>query len=84
MSRYRRARYEGGTFFFTVNLADRSRDDLVRHIDRLRKAYATVKHGYVSRVCDWPHCSFGRYVERGLLPPDWGGDMRELSGAFGE
>ena len=176
MSRYRRARYEGGTFFFTVNLADRSRDDLVRHIDRLRKAYATVmrrhafetiaicmlpdhlhaiwslppgdadfalrwslikssfsrglrvaplrsaskvakrekriwqrrywehairddgdlsrhvdyihfnpvKHGYVSRVCDWPHSSFGRYVERGLLPPDWGGDMRELSDAFGE
>ena len=176
MSRYRRAKIEGGTFFFTVTLADRSSDLLVRYIDLLRQAYAAaqdlypfetvaicvlpdhmhavwtlppedtnfplrwslikskfsralpieaertaskvskrergiwqrrywehairnetdlarhidyvhfnpVKHGYVSRVCDWPHSSFPRFVARGQLPSDWGGDMREIIGKFGE
>src|ERR1700751_4062314 len=42
MSRYRRARIEGGWFFFPVALADRSVDLLVRHIDRLRNAYAAA------------------------------------------
>src|SRR4029077_14350215 len=159
MSRYRRANIEGGTFFFTVTLADRSSDLLVRHIDHLRQAYQVaqklypfetlaicilpdhvhavwtlppddsnfplrwslikskfsravpaeaarteskmrkrekglwqrrywehairddadlarhvdyihfnpVKHGYVSRVADWPHSSFSRYVAQGVL-----------------
>jgi putative transposase len=176
MSRYRRARIEGGTFFFTVALADRSTDLLVRHVDHLRRVYKTVqrrypfetiaicilpdhlhalwslpdddadfplrwnlikagfsrglvpaasrsaskaarrekgiwqrrywehfirddtdlarhvdyihfnpvKHGLVSRVRDWPHSSFHRQVARGLLPSDWGGDVREISGAYGE
>jgi putative transposase len=168
MSRYRRAKVEGGTFFFTVTLADRSRDLLVRHIECLREAYKytvdrypfetvaicilpdhlhviwslpngdlnfplrlgliksrfsrglpssdlrsrsqiekrdkgiwqrrywehtirndddlvrhvdyihfnPVKHGYVSQVRDWPHSTFHRYVEQGLLPADWGGDVQ--------
>ena len=176
MTRYRRANVEGGTFFFTVTLADRSSDLLTRHIDRLRRAYRTVqerapfetiaicilpdhlhtiwalppgdadfplrwsfiksgftrglpakaertpskaakrerglwqrrywehvirddadlarhadyihfnpvKHGLVSRVCDWPHSSFHRYVRRGVLAADWGGDVCDLSGMFGE
>ncbi len=176
MTRYRRSKAEGGVFFFTVTLADRSSDLLVRHIDRLREVYASVharrafdtvaicilpdhlhaiwrlpegdanfsvrwsqiksgfsrsleisaqrsdskisrrekgiwqrrywehairdeadlgrhidyvhfnpvKHGYVSRVCDWPHSSFARYVARGLLPLDWGGDVCLPTGAFGE
>jgi putative transposase len=176
MSRYRRARIEGGVFFFTVTLADRSSNLLVRHIDRLRRIYVSVrernpfetiaicvlpdhlhavwalppgdadfslrwsliksgfsrglsvdaprtasklakrekgiwqrrywehairsdtdlarhvdyihfnpvKHGYVSAVGDWPHSTFHRYVARGLLPPDWGGDIREVAGNFGE
>jgi putative transposase len=42
MSRYRRAHIEGGSFFFTVALADRSSDVLIRHIDRLRRIYASV------------------------------------------
>ena len=46
MSRYRRAHIEGGTFFFIVNLADRSSDILVRHIDRLRRIYASVQERY--------------------------------------
>jgi putative transposase len=43
-----------------------------------------VKHGLVSKVADWPHSSFHRYVERGILPADWGGDLMDLSGQFGE
>jgi putative transposase len=43
-----------------------------------------VKHGLVSRVCDWPHSSFHQYVKRGDLPSDWGGDMRDVAGSFGE
>jgi putative transposase len=43
MPRYRRAIIEGGTFFFTVTLADRSSDLLVRHVDRLRRIYAAVR-----------------------------------------
>jgi putative transposase len=176
MSRYRRAYVEGGGVFFTVTLADRSSDILVRHIDRFRRIYLSVqerypsqtiaicvlpdhlhavwsppqddadfslrwsliksgfsrglpgdmqrssskiarrergiwqrrywehairddadlerhvdyihfnpvKHGHVSQVCDWPHSSFHRYVARGVLPPDWGGRVRETTGAFGE
>jgi putative transposase len=176
MSWYRRAKIEGATFFFTVALADRSSDLLVRHVDRLRRMYQSVqlrqpfetiaicilpdhmhtvwslptgdgdfslrwsliksafsrglpheaqrtrskiakrergiwqrrywehvirdetdlmrhvdyvhfnpvKHGYVSRVIDWPHSSFHRYVSDGNLPADWGGDVRDVAGQFGE
>lgn len=175
MSRYRRFRLEGSTYFFTVNLADRASYLLVDQIERLRQAYRTaqqrrpfetiavcvlpdhvhalwalpegdadfstrwsliknyfsrgqkprsrsiskirkrekgiwqrrywehairdqadmerhvdyihinpLKHGYVSRVADWPHSSFHRYVRHGLLPADWGGDVRDLPELFGE
>jgi putative transposase len=53
-----------------------------RHIDYIH--FNPVKHGFVSRVCDWPHSSFHQYVKRGDLPFDWGGDIRDLPGAFGE
>ncbi len=56
--------------------------DLARHVDYVH--YNPVKHGYVARVRDWPHSSFHRYVQRGLLPTDWGGDVRDFTGGFGE
>ena len=176
MTRYRRAWIGGGTFFFTVTLADRSSDLLVRHVDLLRRVYAVVnkrhpfetvaicvlpdhlhtvwslpsgdanfplrwnlikggfsrslpssaartpskiikrekgiwqrrywehairddadlvrhvdyihfnpvKHGLVSRVSDWKHSSFHDHVRRGVLATDWGGDLGEFSGTFGE
>jgi putative transposase len=176
MPRYRRANIDGGTFFFTLTLADRSSNVLVREIERLREAYRLtqkrspfetvaicimpdhlhalwtlpegdsdfasrwsyfkayfsralptsksrtqskitkrdkgiwqrrywehvmrdevdlqrhidyihynpVKHGLVSRVCDWPHSSFHRYVKQGILPLDWGGDANKISGSYGE
>ena len=176
MSRYRRAQLKGGTYFFTVTLADRSSDLLVRHVDLLWQVYGSVqrtkpfetvavcilpdhlhaiwslppqdadypsrwnlikggfsrrlpsatsrssskitkrekgiwqrrywehairddadlerhvdyihfnpvKHGFVSRVGDWPHSSFHQQVSRGALPDDWGGNVGELLGQFGE
>lgn len=176
MSYYRRAGLDGGMFFFTVTLADRSSDLLVREIDRFRSTYRAitnrypfetiaicilpdhlhaiwslpdkdhdfstrwmliksgfsrglpatatrsvsklakrekgiwqrrywehairndsdferhvdyihynpVKHGLVTRVADWPYSSFHRFVERGMLPPDWGGNAAEMAGSFGE
>jgi putative transposase len=176
MSRNRRAKIEGGVFFFTVTLSDRSSDLLVREIDRLRRVYVSVqknypfetiaicilpdhlhavwslppgdtdfslrwnlikgnfsrgfpgstdrteskmsrrekgiwqrrywehairddtdlerhvdyihfnpvKHGYVTKACDWPHSSFRRFVAAGVLPLDWGGDVAKVIGAFGE
>jgi len=43
MSRYRRVRLDGGAYFFTVPLADRTSDALVHYIDALRTAYAWVQ-----------------------------------------
>jgi REP element-mobilizing transposase RayT len=120
MSRYRRLKLQGGTFFFTVTISDRSNDllvrhvppalfrspskiakremglwqrrywehairdeaDLARHIDYIH--FNPVKHGLVSCARDWPHSSFHSFVERGTLPVDWGGDMSEVKGSFGE
>ena len=56
--------------------------DLERHVDYIH--YNPVKHGLVTRVVDWPHSSFHRYVAEGLLPEDWGGNANSLSGNFGE
>ena len=41
--RYRRAQAKGGSFFFTVNLADRSSTLLVDHVDVLRRVMRTVR-----------------------------------------
>ena len=60
----------------------RDEADLERHVDYIH--YNPVKHGHVGRVCDWPHSSFHRYVERGLLPLDWAGDAGAAVGTFGE
>jgi putative transposase len=60
----------------------RNETDLERHVDYI--PYNPVKHGLVARVRDWPYSSFHRYVARGDLPIDWGGDVGELTGEFGE
>jgi putative transposase len=43
MTNYRRNFLPGASFFFTVNLADRSRRLLVEHVDLLRSAFANVR-----------------------------------------
>jgi putative transposase len=60
----------------------RDEADLERHIDYIH--YNPVKHGHVGRVADWPHSSFHRFVEKGLLVADWGGDIRNIGGSYGE
>jgi putative transposase len=62
--------------------AIRDEADLERHINYIH--FNPVKHGHVTRVADWPHSSFHRYVERGVLVADWGGDLKDISGSFGE
>ena len=44
--RYRRAQTAGASYFFTVNLADRKSDLLVRHISTLREVTRIVKHAH--------------------------------------
>jgi putative transposase len=48
MADYRRVFVAGGTYFFTVNLADRGSRRLTDHIDRLRTAfrYARERHPF--------------------------------------
>lgn len=41
--RYRRADAAGATYFFTVNLAERGTDILVRHVNDLRTVINQVK-----------------------------------------
>jgi len=43
---YRRSRATGGTFFFTVNLADRRGDLLVTHIEALRAAMRSTRQNH--------------------------------------
>jgi hypothetical protein len=68
MPNYRRAFVPGGTWFFTVNLLQRrGLDLLVRDIDLLRNT--------VRRVRDWPYSTFHQYVEAGVYPVGWCGDV---------
>ncbi|QMT41041.1 REP-associated tyrosine transposase [Neisseria shayeganii] len=60
----------------------RDERDLNAHIDYIH--FNPVKHGYVTRVADWPYSSFHRYVQRGILPADWVGSGIEAEGDFGE
>jgi putative transposase len=43
---YRRTITKGGTYFFTVNLADRSRDLLAVHVDGLRSVMRKVQSAH--------------------------------------
>ncbi len=54
MPNYRRARHPGGTYFFTVNLLQRSGNDLlVRHIKELREAVRVVRLQYPFYIHAW-------------------------------
>ena len=46
MTNYRRYRLDGGTYFFTVNLAERQRNLLTERIDSLRDAFRVVKNAH--------------------------------------
>ena len=59
----------------------RNESDFARHVDYIH--FNPIKHGLVSRVRDWPHSSFHRYVREGLLTDDWA-RVRESGGGFRE
>ena len=50
--------------------------DLETHVHYINP----VKHGWVTRVADWPWSSFHRYVRLGWVDPNWAGDPEGLVG----
>jgi putative transposase len=50
---YRRSKTAGGTYFFTINLADRSSSLLVEHIDKFRQAVKVVKQRHPFDILAW-------------------------------
>ncbi|MDR0771044.1 MAG: transposase [Burkholderiales bacterium] len=50
---YRRAWQVGGTYFFTVNLAERKRTLLVDHIEELRNTVRKVKQAHPFDILAW-------------------------------
>jgi putative transposase len=50
----------------------RDERDYERHMDYIH--YNPVKHGYVTRVRDWPYSSFHRQVRDGMYNLDWAAD----------
>jgi len=60
----------------------RDESDFARRIDYVH--INPVKHGYVTRVSDWPYSSFHRMVKLGVYPEDWAGDVSSDGGTFGE
>jgi putative transposase len=60
----------------------RNEKDFARHFDYIH--FNPVKHGLVSRVCDWPYSSFHQHVRGGLLPQDWAGTVEDARTNFGE
>ncbi len=55
----------------------RDENDLRRHTDYI--CINPLKHGYVTRVKDWPYSSFHRDVREGLYPEDWAGDVDDFN-----
>ena len=54
MPNYRRAWHPGGTYFFTVNLLERSGNDLlVKHIEELRAAIRAVMRSHPFTIHAW-------------------------------
>lgn len=49
----------------------RDEGDLQQHIDYIH--FNPVKHGHVTRAVDWPYSTIHKYVQEGLLAPDWAG-----------
>jgi putative transposase len=60
----------------------RDERDMNNHLDYIH--LNPLKHGLVERVADWPYSSFRRFVERGDLPLDWGGQVDLADGRYGE
>ncbi|TAG81833.1 MAG: transposase [Burkholderiales bacterium] len=53
MPDYKRIWLPGGTYFFTVNLADRSSDLLIRHAELLRHAVRRTREAHRFEIVAW-------------------------------
>ena len=53
----------------------RDEEDFARHVDYIH--INPVKHGWVKQVSKWPHSSFHRHVQAGILPMDWASNVGE-------
>jgi len=60
----------------------RDEADYEHHVNYIH--WNPVKHGLVKKVSDWPFSTFHRYVQAGILPIDWVGNVEEESNDFGE
>jgi len=49
----------------------RDEEDWRRHCDYIH--FNPIKHGHVEDLKGWPWSSFHRYVQQGVLDPDWPG-----------
>ena len=91
MVRYRRNFVAGGTFFFTVTLADRASQALSDHIEALRAAVRQTRISqpftidaivvlpvHLHMLMTLPE------VREGLLPRDWAGEFGQDREGFGE
>ena len=50
----------------------RDETDYIQHVEYIH--YNPVKHNLVSAPIAWEHSSFGRYVQAGVYPADWGAE----------
>ena len=51
-------------------------NDLRRHTDYIH--INPLKHGYVTRVKEWPYSTFHRDVRDGVYPEDWAGEIEDF------
>jgi putative transposase len=85
MSRYRRAKFEGSLFFFTVVLAERRSTLLVDELDRLRRSYrlAGQRHPFETvAICVLPdhiHAVWGLPTGDADFPTRWSLIKRRFS-----
>jgi putative transposase len=54
----------------------RDEADFQHHVDYVH--VNPLKHGYVKQVADWPFSTFHRFVENGVYPLNWCGDLDAL------
>ena len=61
----------------------RDETDFERHVDYIH--YNPVKHGYVEQAVLWEFSTIHRYIEKGIISPDWGSNQDLLLNTpFGE
>ncbi len=60
----------------------RDEHDLTSHVDYIH--FNPVKHGWAKKAVDWPYSTLHGYIERGMVPKNWGCSMDEVEGGFGE